>query len=490
MKIQIVLAAGIYLCISSSGLLAQTEGSAFTITGHGVATPFATDYQSLGINPANLDLTSPYTGKRVTIGLCEIGASFYSEILTKPELKQNLFQEDIKDLTQEQQREYAMEFANSANSGDLDLMSMGFALQTSKVGSFAFSIRERADFFSKLGPQVSDLVWLGYTAPYFEQLVLENGDTIPNSDNISQDTLDMVMQGFTTLANAGNLSEIMQGTHFRFSWIREYNFGYGKKLMSTDNMELHGGIGLKLLVGQGLLDLEGKNGDAYGFSALSPIFQIDYEDISDENPSAIDEDAKPLKPVGMGFGVDLGTTLLIKNKFIISAAVNDIGSMTWNGNVYKLRDLKLTDFTSSGLESVSFIEQINQLNGGDGVIEWQGASAIKTKLPTQGRLGFGIVLNQKLKGGVDFVTPMNEEVGSLDKPVISIGGEFSPLPWVHLSLGVINGGNYDTKVPAGIRFVVGNGSYELGIASRDLVTFFTNNQPTVSLSTGFLRFRF
>jgi hypothetical protein len=73
--------------------------------------------------------------------------------------------------------------------------------------------------------------------------------------------------------------------------------------------------------------------------------------------------------------------------------------------------------------------------------------------------------------------------------VIAVGGDIRPVPWVTLSAGFISGGNYEFKIPAGVTFMVANGTWEAGIASRDLITFFTENQPTLSLSFGFLRFR-
>jgi len=49
-KIKIV----VLLILISTLALGQGEGSVFSSTGRGVSTTFATDYQSLGINPANL----------------------------------------------------------------------------------------------------------------------------------------------------------------------------------------------------------------------------------------------------------------------------------------------------------------------------------------------------------------------------------------------------------------------------------------------------
>ena len=78
---------------------------------------------------------------------------------------------------------------------------------------------------------------------------------------------------------------------------------------------------------------------------------------------------------------------------------------------------------------------------------------------------------------------------NIDRAVLAVGEDVRPVRWMSLNMGFISGGNYNTKIPAGVTFHFGDGSYELGVASRDMITFFTDNQPTASLSAGFLRFR-
>jgi hypothetical protein len=470
-------------------LYAQSENSAFTITGHGVATPFARDYQAIGINPANLDLGSGYDGKRVVFGLAEFGASVYSGMLVKPDVRKNLFGGTFDELSQDEQLQYAIDFANSNNAADIDVMVTGMSVHTERLGSFAFSVRDRIDYYSQLGSEVSKLLWLGYTSPYFTDYVLNTGDTIPAYENISEDSLAMIIEGLNTI-NAQSLSQLAAGTHFRFTWMREFNFSYGKRIFSSDFMDLHVGAGLKYLVGQGYLQLDAEDGKAEAFSSLSPIFDVDYSGIVDGNPSALPNDSRKLAPVGHGFGFDLGATAIFKEKFLISAAVTDIGSMTWDGNLYALKDVNLVNFTSSGLDNLDLYEQLEQLNGADGLVDWQGTSSIKTKLPATMRAGAGYIMGDLLRVGIDVSSPLNDEVGSLEQAMIAVGGEISPMKWVHISVGFMSGGNYDTKIPAGIRFTVANGTYEFGVASRDLITFFSEQQPTVSAAAGFLRFRF
>jgi len=446
----------------------------------------------LGINPGNLDITNRYE-KVATFGLLEGGISLYSEVLTKAELRQNLFKEKIKDFSQDQKREYALAFANSKNTVDVDMTTFGFSLQTKRLGTFAVNTRERMDYYSKLGNQVSDLLWLGYHADYFDSLVVANSngtfDTIPNTQDLDPQTMANVIEGITALQNAQSISQLIQGTLFRFSWMQEINLGWGKRILNKENLQLHGGIGLKLLLGRGMTEIEAEGGTTNVFGALSPLFSVDYGSVADGNPSALPQDAGKLAPVGRGYGVDLGATAILYNKFIVSAAVTDIGSVTWSGNVYTLKDINLTSFENGGMESVDFIEQIDKLNGSDALLDWQGTESRTTKLPSTMRAGFAYDNQNKLRVGIDIIAPLSDDLGSMEKGVIALGGEFSPIPQIHLQAGFVQGGNYGTKIPIGIYFTLGKGSYEVGVSSRDLVTFFRNNEPTVSMAFGFLRFR-
>ena len=62
----------------------QQELSNFTATGRaGLSTTLAADYQSQGINPANLALEPTYDGMHQTFGLGELGFSVYSDAISK-----------------------------------------------------------------------------------------------------------------------------------------------------------------------------------------------------------------------------------------------------------------------------------------------------------------------------------------------------------------------------------------------------------------------
>ena len=71
---------------------AQLDLSAFTATGRGgVATTFSTDYQTIGINPANLGFVKSFRDPLVTLGFNEASFTVRAEPLTRSELFKAIF---------------------------------------------------------------------------------------------------------------------------------------------------------------------------------------------------------------------------------------------------------------------------------------------------------------------------------------------------------------------------------------------------------------
>lgn len=478
------------LALSSPvALLAQTESSAFTASGRGVATTFVTDYHALGINPANLGWESQYEGKKVTVGMFEIAGSFFSEAFNKGDLRNNLFFGEFDDLTPQERDDAAEDFVKARNAADLNIMGLGLAVQTG-IGTFAFSSGDNITWKSKFGEDLTDLVFYGFQASYFDSLVLTTGAVIPNTGNYSQDTLDLVVSGTVNPENVKSLAALLNGSDIETTWIREFKFGYGTRVYNSDRYQLFAGADVKYLMGMHIIAFNSDGEKAGGFAAVSPIYGLDFED-APNNPSADLENSGALpNPVGQGFGFDLGLSAIIDEKLRLGLSFNNIGSMTWDGNVYELDNILVDDYENGGVSSLSIIDQVNSLISSDGAIEWIGKEKMKTSLPKNLRIGASYDFGEKVRAGLDVVMPMDEEVGGLDKTLLGLGGDFMPVKWFRFSMGFLTGGNYDFKIPAGIVFVAGNGTYEAGFASRDIITFFSESDPTISLSTGFLRFRF
>lgn len=480
----------IAICISITWMHGQGEISAFNLTGLAAATPFARDYQALGINPANLNIQGPYE-KDLALGLFDLTFSFHSDILSKEDLRANLFGKRMSALSPSQQREYAVEFASGSNALNSDFMSFGISKRTEKMGTFAFSIRDRFSCYSKLGQTASDILWLGFNAPYFDSLVVQTGnnlDTIANSVSIDPNSVNII-SGFTNPANALNLSQILNGTKLNITWYREFNLGWGASIINQEDLQLHLGASGKFLWGQGLIDVTSNGNTTTAYSSLSPVISVDYGNATTNNPTALSSDAWKFSPVGIGFGVDLGASLLLKKHFIFNAAITDIGQINWTGNVYELNNQPLLQFNSVGLESLDLFNSVNTLQGSDGLMTWQGSYSKRTTLPTTLRLGAGYDNLRWFKFGADVIAPISQSYAAMDKALVNIGGEITIAKWLHFQAGYSTGGNYGAKIPVGFYISRMDGAKEFGIASRDAITFFRDNDPTISFAMGFMRFR-
>src|SRR6218665_2670227 len=139
MKNRILLVLSILL--ASTNLFAQTQGVAFSTVGKGVATPFVSDYQSLGVNVSALGWGTGYKDKRFTAGSSEFAFSIYSDSLNVTKLR-NLYKavrssvvnKDPQSFDFNQQREAAAQYAEAGIAMNLDFNWAGFAYQTPKFG--------------------------------------------------------------------------------------------------------------------------------------------------------------------------------------------------------------------------------------------------------------------------------------------------------------------------------------------------------------------
>lgn len=468
-----------FLLLLVAGMLsgyavAQAELSSFNATGSGYSTTTLTDYQCLGVNPANLGWKR--NNNSMNLGFFEFAGSIYSEPLTKKEIMNDLWGNPIT-LNDAQKLDAAKKFEGTRIFGSASLMSVGFSYQDEKLGGFAFNIRERFVWNSILNKNAANFLYLGYNDPYFDSLAVDNGDTV----------------GYAT--NPIYASNLYNGTEQQFIVFREFNIGWGRQIVNNDNFTFYLGVGIKYILGYGMTQYyqENNGGSITGYSALSPAFKVDY---NTPTPSRIDGDG--YKKVGSGFGFDIGTTFeFYKKKIRVSIAVVDIGSITWDGNVYKGNNGRVWKINTEGIDNYNIFQQgqlIDSDNYPGDPDEWEGIQDQKLKLATTMRGGANFKINEEFEAGFDVIIPFRPEMpGSFLAPVYGIGGKYNPAGWVDISLGVVTGGKFGTNIPLGFTFYPvkkENNTWAVGIATRDVKTLFSNNNPTVSAAFGFLRFSF
>jgi len=444
---------------------AQKEISSFSATGSGIATPFLSDYQCLGVNPANLGWQRDPAPMHLSF--LESGFSVYSDAIQKKEIARDFIYNKDTHFSTADKIAAAEAFASNKFAANADIAWLSFSFQEKKIGGFAMTIRERGTFNSFFNKDFAQIVFRGYNAPYFDSLVITGNDTA----------------GFSKAPKS--LSELANGSKITGTWYREYVVGYGRSLIDNKALSIYVGADVKYLAGYGIMDIKDESKQLTGFSALSPIMEVSYA-----NPTPSQIAGTGMKTVGSGVGFDVGATVELFKKLKISAAINDIGSINWKGNVYEAKDTVVNMLYNGGFYSYKMVSEMKDLVQDSSLFNWQGESSQTVSLPTNFRFGTSYKLSERSSLGADCYIPINNNAGAFDKAIIGVGANIGFTPSITASAGFSMGGNGGFVIPLGIVFNLNEGKWELGIASRDALTFIKSNNPTISGTFGFLRFRF
>lgn len=494
MKIKLIILALLSFSVSFS----QTQGVAFPTVGKGVATPFVTDYHALGINSSALGWRPRYAGKKFTTGTSEFAFSVSSDSLNSKKLENltktlyNAAQhKNPNEIDYKRQLEAVGDYAEAGIAINFDYNWLGFSYYNEKLGGIAFNIRESYSWYSKMNQQTTDLLFRGKLSSIFDSLTVVYGsDTsrIANQASLSTDTLNHVIRG--SLNVPVRISELTKGTQIQMLWSRSYNIGYGRKLFGKDSVfELYGGVGARLITSMAMFSMASDNDGLRVYSSITPTFDINYGNVSGAN---VLQKGKGIAPVmGTGYGIDLSASIILFNKLRVALAVNNIGSVTYKRNVYKVKDTLFTSFELNGLNGNNVTQTVNQLIRDNGLMTLEGKQKYTVMNASDFRFGVSFEPIKYVRLGFDMVAPFNKEnPGSIQNPVYSFGGDILPVKWLQLSIGYYGGGIYKNNMPLGVTFILRNGAYECGIASRDALSFFTKNGTSISAALGFARFRF
>ncbi|MCS7004886.1 MAG: DUF5723 family protein [Cytophagales bacterium] len=516
-----------FLCLLiHHSILAQAERSAFSATGRGgIATTFVTDYQCIGINPANLGFTKSFRDPKITASVLESSLSFYSGALSRRDILGVVFgkasrqQFNYSEKTQASQR-----FAEKDNSLNADLMLLGFSIRLPKrrLGSFAFSLQDGIRLYLRLNRTASEIAFLGSNAPYFPYVqrgdrfnYLQNPRNPDAKDNfyavngLSEEDQVAVFRGsFLDSAQAKRYGEILNNSRISCSWFREYNISYGLPLISSYNFTLLGGVGFRYLSGIVYIDLAAENNRLTRNSlSISQSYGFSLEEASDGRATApklrvpstnLFERFLFPKPVGRGFGFDFGFTAIVKRNLYIGAALTNFGKIVWEGNLVQVTDGKLIEFQGTGFNNYNFFgadQGALQFAGDKSPLKWTGGVSREViELPSTFRVGASYEYYKTIHAGIDLIIPRNNVAGNLTRTLYGIGLDVRPFKMFRISAGANFGGNNGDKInfPAGFTYLSRKGFYEAGIATRDLITYIVDlgTGSTLSASGGFLRFKF
>lgn len=449
--------------------ISQTQTGAFSVTGAGYSTAVITDYQCVGINPANLGWKR--NDHLINFGIGEGSIAVYSEPL-KRTLVNELFSAG-NDFTREEKDEAVKNFTETKLQFEGSMGGVGLSFQDDKIGGIGFAIKERIMWDSFLNEYSADLLFNGYNSSYFDTIQIDPGTGDTTGINF---TPEMV-------------TDLFDNTYIKMSWFREFNLSYGRSIINHENFSLYAGIGIKYIQGYSVFNYSYEDGVINAYSALNPTLNVNYDTYSPSQISNTD-----YQTVGNGWGLDFGVSALLFDKLRLAIALTDYGQIKWDGNVYEGEDAILNNIETSGLDNYNIFELDDNLAFGS--LKWGGWEGLEnktTELPMNLRLGGAYLLKEKYEFGMEMYFPTNKVPGSYDKMIFGIGARLQPVKWFRGSIGVVTGGETGTNIPVGISFFPFNNdsfSWELGVAIRDITTYFSQDKPTVSVAMGLLRFSF
>ena len=457
----------------------QSEMSVYSATGRaGVATTFVTDYQAIGINPANLGYGRLNDGKKITFGLFEFAGNLYHEGLSNKDFYK--YGVNYKDINTLDKITAAKKFASNTISMNFDFTLFGISFQDEKFGGIAVSIRESFRLYNKLTSTASDYAFRGATSSSFDSLILSNGNTVvndPNQYSLYTSLGDTIKAGKTN--TPFSLGKIIGNSKIKQHWYRDYCVSYGRKIYDNKGIQLYTGIGVKYVAGYNYIDIESDGTAIKGKVALNPLTDP-LNTLGTSSPSLVGN--KTYQSIGRGYGLDFGITLMVKQKYKFGIAATNIGSVNYTKNVYSIQD--------SAITTVNYNEKEGFKGIGD-IVKWQGEKKLTVKLPAMLRAGASMNLfDYKMELGIDAIIPLNDAPGNFNNLLVAIGGDYKILKTIKVSSGFNIGGNTSKKfnLPIGITFSLKN-TLEFGIASRDVLSYFITTGNSYSLAAGILRWR-
>ena len=451
---------------------AQNELSNFSATGRGgVINTFATDYQAIGINPANLGRRTNF---RVAFTVGEVGAGIGSQSLSKTTFKHIIY--DGSQAIGAAEKATLVNQLSGDNVLNLNIDTNLFALAITLpngLGGLAFSSRQRVGGHLALNRNAADILINGQNAAVVKQYY-----PVPNTSGTPT----------PTAANAPLISTVLDGTSIQAAVTNEFNVAYGIQVYQNEAIKLSLGAGYRYIQGIGIADIRVSGGNLTAYTAFSPVFDINYSSVANK-PNFNYESGSGLKPVGHGNGFDAGVSAEIGKIFRFGASVTDMGSMTWTANVLEASDQKLQQTAATGVTTYDVLKEISNQFDTDkqNLFTYTTARERTAALPAKLRLGGGIRINKFFEAGLDVTAPLNKVAGNLTTTFVGLGVDYKPLSWLKLSSGVTGGAGYGKSLPLGLTFVTP--VWEAGISTRDAVGLFSEDSPYSSVAFGVLRFK-
>ena len=427
----------------------------------GIGTTLNQDYNSVGINPANLGMVT--SGKPVvTFGLIGLDAGVTTNAVGFSSLKQ-FFSDSIP-----YQQVLANGFANHGATVGLDIMPVGISVQIPKIGGFAFTVQDKFIMNMYMNPTFASIVFNGFNSSYFTSVVEDSGQK----------------EGVTN--NPQSISQAFNGSYIKGSFTQTYALSYGTRILKIGDNSLYIGGSLKYVKGfafaNGYIDA---NGNLVGFLSYSTTFS-NLGDSAVAKPNPVTMATTGPATAGTGEAFDLGATLAIGDNIRVGASVTDVtlSDIDWSGVTYEV--------INSYVDSLKKYAGVGSLlkGGLKSTLVFEHPSSFKEPMPTQFHLGGSIFLIKKFEVAADIDAPLNSVGGNIEDPIFTLSGGYVVGNALRVTLGFQHSAYTSISIPIGIVIGTGkNATWQWGVSYADLTNLFRSNSVSLGGSFFFLRFR-
>lgn len=358
--------------------------------------------------------------------------------------------------TLSERRDVAEKLAEQPTSVQVDLRWVGWSRHGSK-GGWAWSIEDR--YSASLDPSaaLADFAMLGPASFVYDAVLLTDGSTV-SVDSITDEQFAMAQEGIRN-GGAPLVYELFNGGAFAVQHVRSYGAGFGLNILKTRALGLAFGLGAKYYRGTGYYEVDAEKGEA--FAAFNRGFGTD---LVTENATL----GSLLRPAGFGVALDLAVRAEIGGLWFASLAVNELGSMDWQGESYSL-DNPVADVSGwSDLEGGVF-DILNQGLAPTSLFLTATPERRVVSLPTRMRLNGGMRIGNRATVGAELAAPLNQAL--LRQPTeMGVGGTVN---WsgIHVMGGFRWQNERGMRVPLAVIWAPKRNSGQLGLATGDMTGF-------------------
>ena len=306
-------------------------------------------------------------------------------------------------------RALAQSLANNTTSAQVDLRWVGWSRHGSK-GGWAWSVEDRYSATVKPTLALAEFALLGPAASIYDATLLSDGSVVP-VDSLTNEQFEMAEQGISN-GPLPLVNTLLDGGSFAVQHVRSYGAGFGLRLIQSRALTLSFGLGAKYYRGTGYYEVDVENQTA--FAAFNRGFGTELVAEGATLGSA-------LRPSGFGVALDLAVRAEIAGLWFASLAINELGSMDWQGESYSLQN-PVGDWNSWNETQGGVLDLLNQGLSPTALFLEATPERRVVALPTRARLNGGLRLGNRAKVGVEFAAPLNQAL--LRQPTeIGIGGQ-------------------------------------------------------------------